>query len=183
MKYDNTYPIHISLILEKAELICWSNKTMEYNTITYWIDKSWFFILNQILKNEIYFSNTWLIEQTVIDNFFNNIFIKKNSRLISCAIYYSYYSKIRTMLISNITNNCIASIDSIFKNANWLEREVSEMYGVNILLKSDSRKLLLDYSKIEHPMLKDFPSEGVKDVFFDILDNQVVYVNNETTEL
>jgi len=57
------------------------------------------------------------------------------------------------------------------------------MYGINFLFKQDTRKLLLDYSKIEHPMLKDFPSEGVKDVFYDILDNQVTYSNNETTEL
>jgi hypothetical protein len=32
-------------------------------------------------------------------------------------------------------------------------------------------------------MLKDNPSEGFKDVFYDILDNQISYVNNETTEL
>lgn len=57
------------------------------------------------------------------------------------------------------------------------------MYGLHFEFKTDSRKLLLDYSKIEHPMLKDFPSEGVRDVFYDILDNQVTITSNETTEL
>jgi NADH:ubiquinone oxidoreductase subunit C len=57
------------------------------------------------------------------------------------------------------------------------------MYGLDFLNKSDSRKLLLDYSKIESPMLKDFSSEGVKDVFYDILDNQVTILNADTVEL
>lgn len=57
------------------------------------------------------------------------------------------------------------------------------MYGLLFFFKTDSRKLLLDYSKIEHPLLKDFPSEGLQDVFYDLLDNQVRIVGNETTEL
>lgn len=57
------------------------------------------------------------------------------------------------------------------------------MYGLLFFFKTDSRKLLLDYSKIEHPLLKDFPSEGLQDVFYDLLDNQVSVVGNETTEL
>jgi NADH:ubiquinone oxidoreductase subunit C len=57
------------------------------------------------------------------------------------------------------------------------------MYGVEFFNKSDSRKLLLDYSKIESPMLKDFSTEGVKDVFYDILDNQVTILNGDTVEL
>lgn len=57
------------------------------------------------------------------------------------------------------------------------------MYGVGFVGKMDTRKLLLDYSKIEHPMLKDFPTEGLKDVFYDILDNQIEYVSHETIEL
>lgn len=75
------------------------------------------------------------------------------------------------------------SLDRLFKNAGWLEREASEMYGIHFWGKMDTRKLLLDYSKIEHPMLKDFPTEGIRDVFYDVLDNQIEYVLHETVEL
>jgi NADH:ubiquinone oxidoreductase subunit C len=34
------------------------------------------------------------------------------------------------------------------------------MYGINFKNKSDNRSLLLDYSRNENPMLKDFPTEG-----------------------
>jgi len=182
MNYENYYPIHTSLILEKSNPMIWTNKSMEFNTITVWIDSSWYFLINQIFKNEYYYHNTWITEQTAIDNIYNSVFFKKNTRLTLFNVYYSYFSKFRTILISDINKN-IPSIDVLFKNCNWLERETSEMYGINFLFKQDTRKLLLDYSKIEHPMLKDFPSEGVKDVFYDILDNQVTYSNNETTEL
>jgi NADH:ubiquinone oxidoreductase subunit C len=43
--------------------------------------------------------------------------------------------------------------------------------------------LLLDYSKIENPLLKDFPSEGITDVFFSFFENQVVLHKNEVVEL
>lgn len=181
MSYENYYPIHTSLILEKSNPIIWTNKSMEFNTITMWIDSSWYFLMNQIFKHEYYYQNTWITEQTIVDNLLNSSLIKQNSRLSLLNIYYSAFTKYRTILVSN--TNIMYSVDTIFKNCNWLERESSEMYGVNFLFKQDTRKLLLDYSKIEHPMLKDFPSEGVKDVFYDILDNQVTYLNNETTEL
>lgn len=183
MSYENHYPIHIFLILEKTKAVSWSNKSMNSNTTTTWVDNSWYFLLNQIIRYEFYYQNTWVTEFSAIDNLLNHNFIKNDSRIVTMGLYYSYYSKFRSIVLSNSHNNSSSSVDLIFKNCNWLEREASEMYGLNFLFKSDSRKLLLDYSKIEHPMLKDFPSEGIKDVFYDILDNQVTYTNNETTEL
>lgn len=181
MNLENFYPINTALILEKSTPIIWTNKSMEFNTITIWIDSSWYFLINQIFKNEYYYQNSWITEQTCVDNFFNDS-LKKNSRINLYNIYYSYHNKFRTILITN-ESKFLYSIDILFKNCNWLERETSEMYGINFLFKQDTRKLLLDYSKIEHPMLKDFPSEGFTDVFYDIMDNQITYVNNETTEL
>lgn len=155
---------------------------MDENTNVLWIDPVWYKLFNKILKYELSFQNTWLTEQSAIDNLFNSIFLNKISRITLYNIYYSYFLKSRIVLISNYSSN-LESIDKLFKNANWLERESSEMYSVEFANKSDSRKLLLDYSKIESPMLKDFSTEGNKDVFYDILDNQVSYVNGDTVEL
>lgn len=183
MKYGNFYPIHAALILEKTNFITWTNKSMEFNTNTTWVDNAWYYTLNQLYRYEFYYQNTWITEQSIIDNLLNENLLKTANRLILANVYYSYFSKFRNLVLSNFNNNSIISVDRVFKNCNWLERESSEMYGINFLFKTDTRKLLLDYSKIEHPLLKDFPSEGIKDVFYDILDNQVIYLNNETTEL
>jgi NADH:ubiquinone oxidoreductase subunit C len=57
------------------------------------------------------------------------------------------------------------------------------MFGINYYNKKDIRKLLLDYSKVEHPMLKDFPVEGFSEVFYDFFEDQVVFSNNDSIEL
>jgi len=183
MLYENNNPIHLSLILEKTGLVYWVNRSMGLTTCTIWVDSVWYYILNQLLRHELYYQNSWVTEQSVIDNYHNELTLKELPRLTIFNIYYSYFTKNRTIVLSNITNDGIRSLDNTFKNCNWLEREASEMYGIHFLFKTDSRKLLLDYSKIEHPMLKNFPSEGIKDVFYDIMENQVSIVNNETTEL
>jgi NADH:ubiquinone oxidoreductase subunit C len=57
------------------------------------------------------------------------------------------------------------------------------MFGINYKNKKDIRKLLLDYSKIENPMLKDFPVGGFSEVFYDFFEDQVVLSNNSSIEL
>lgn len=170
-------------MLQNADLATWTNQSTENNTVICWVDSVWLYLFSQIVRHDLFYHNTWVVEQTAIDHIDNTGFVKHHSRVSLATIYYSYFSKIRTLVISNTPENTSSSIDGIFKNCNWLEREVGEMYGLLFFFKTDSRKLLLDYSKIEHPLLKDFPSEGLQDVFYDLLDNQVSIVGNETTEL
>jgi len=87
------------------------------------------------------------------------------------------------MLYNFYKKNRVASVDKLYKNASWVERETSEMFGINYYNKKDIRKLLLDYSKIEHPMLKDFPVEGFSEVFYDFFEDQVVFSNSDSIEL
>jgi NADH:ubiquinone oxidoreductase subunit C len=57
------------------------------------------------------------------------------------------------------------------------------MFNITFSFKKDSRKLLLDYSKNEAPMLKDFNSDGLSDVFYNFFEDQVTFCNNEVVEL
>lgn len=116
--------------------------------------------------------------------FFKNIFSNK----IALFLFYNFfifYANIHIILFTPLKNSFIStsSIDKYFFNANWLEREVSEMYGIFFFLKKDNRKLLLDYSKNENPLLKDYPCEGVTDVFYNFFDLQINYIQNEVIEL
>ena len=81
------------------------------------------------------------------------------------------------------SNSNLNSIESFFPNASWLERETAEMYGIYFFNKNDSRKLLLDYSKNENPLLKNYPVEGYSQVFFSFFENQVVIQNSTSVEL
>lgn len=186
------FPINIFIVFEKLNTNIWSSKLLKPNHFFLLIDPSWFYTLNLYFKNDLFLNNSVLIDNSAIDTLkfskINNnldLFFKKN-RII---VYYSYYFynlklKLNIILLNNFfKKNKIASIDKIYKNANWLERETSEMFGVNYYNKKDIRKLLLDYSKTETPLLKDFPAEGFSEAFYDFFEDQVIFVNNDCIEL
>ncbi len=186
------FPINIFIVFEKLNTNIWSSKLLKPNHFFFLINKNWFYSLNLFFKNELFFSNSILFESSAIDSLkfskINNdleFFFKKN-RIILYYSYYFYNLKLKLnviMLYNFYKKNRIASIDKLYKNASWVERETSEMFGINYYNKKDIRKLLLDYSKVEHPMLKDFPVEGFSEVFYDFFEDQVVFSNNDSIEL
>jgi len=90
------------------------------------------------------------------------------------------------MLFTTYNNNTVGkipSIDKLYKSASWLERETGEMFKISYEFKTDTRRLLLDYSKQENPLLKDYPTEGFNDAFYSFFEDQVVYSNSTVVEL
>lgn len=144
------------------------------------IFKSWFNIIIFFLKYNSLFSKTMLIDINTFD--YNNLLIlnEKLKLNINCLIYYFYLFNYNFKLniivyISNLTS--INSISNLFSNSLWIERELSEMFGINFLNKFDTRNLLLDYSYVGYPLLKVFPIVGNVEIFFNFLKNWISYIN------
>lgn len=147
--------------------------------------------MNIFFKNEVFFSNSTLLENSAIDNKKNFDFLKKfqvffQNNILLFYMYYFFTLKTKIVLFTTYNNNGlhkIPSIDKIFKSAGWLERETGEMFRVSYDFKTDTRRLLLDYSKQENPLLKDYPVEGFNDAFYNFFEDQVVYNNSTVVEL
>ncbi len=69
----------------------------------------------------------------------------------------------------------VESACGVFSSAIWLEREVWDMFGVFFTGHPDLRRILTDYGFEGHPLRKDFPLTGFKEVRYDEEQKRVVY--------
>ena len=71
--------------------------------------------------------------------------------------------------------NKIPSITNIFPSANWMEREVFDMYGIIFRDHPDLRRILTDYEFKGYPLRKDFPLTGHTEVRYSEDKKKVIY--------
>ena len=79
------------------------------------------------------------------------------------------------VLISINLETSIQSISKIFPAANWMEREVFDMYGIKFKSHPDLRRILTDYNFKGHPLRKDFPLTGFNEVRYSEREKKVIY--------
>ncbi len=79
------------------------------------------------------------------------------------------------LLIKFEIDQQINSLTKIFPSANWMEREVFDMYGIKFKNHPDLRRILTDYGFKGHPLRKDFPLTGFNEVRYSEKDKKVIY--------
>lgn len=69
----------------------------------------------------------------------------------------------------------VPSVVSIWKCANWFEREAYDMFGILFEDHPDLRRILTDYGFVGHPFRKDFPVSGHVEMRYDATLKKVIY--------
>lgn len=68
----------------------------------------------------------------------------------------------------------VRSLLTCYPSANWLEREVWDMFGIWFIGHSDLRRILTDYGFKGFPLRKDFPLSGFFEYWYDDIKKMIV---------
>jgi len=100
-----------------------------------------------------------LIDITAVD------YPNKDKRFKIIYLLLSHENNLRTIININIDEKeIVPSLTKIFPSANWMEREVFDMYGISFEGHPDLRRILTDYGFEGYPLRKDFPLTGHTEV-------------------
>ena len=135
------------------------NTKIKHNQIYIEIDKNDLIEVTLFLKNNKNTKFRQLIDITVVD------YPEESQRFKLVYLFLSHEFNQRIILSYFISEKeVITSLTSVFPAANWMEREVFDMYGVNFKDHPDLRRILTDYGFEGHPLRKDFPLTGHTEV-------------------
>ena len=98
----------------------------------------------------------------------------KRFKMIYLLLSHQFNQRIVISCLIN-ENEVVSSLTKIFPSANWMEREVFDMYGVKFKDHPDLRRILTDYDFKGFPLRKDFPLTGHTEVRYSEDQKKVIY--------
>ena len=119
-------------------------------------------------NNEIKFKQ--LIDITAVDYPEN----ERRFKIVYLLLSHEFNSRIIISFFIN-ENEVVTTLTSIFPAANWMEREVFDMYGIKFKDHPDLRRILTDYNFEGYPLRKDFPLTGHNEARYSEDEKKVIY--------
>ena len=110
-----------------------------------------------------------LIDITAVD------YPEREKRFKIVYLLLSHEKNLRIVINTHINEKVVVpSITKIFPSANWMEREVFDMYGISFKDHPDLRRILTDYGFEGYPLRKDFPLTGHTEVRYSEAKKKVI---------
>ena len=122
------------------------------------------------LKNNETTKFRQLIDITAVD------FPQNDKRFKLVYLFLSHEYNARLILDCYINEEeVVPTTTKIYPAANWMEREVFDMYGILFKDHPDLRRILTDYGFEGYPLRKDFPLSGHNEVRYSEDEKKVIY--------
>jgi NADH-quinone oxidoreductase subunit C/D len=143
--------------------------------ITLWVNKSELFNILKFLKNDIDHPFQLLYDLCAIDE--RSQPNKKNLPVTDFTIVYHLLSfprnaflRLKVALVGEYPN--VPSICTLWENANWYEREVYDMFGINFVGHPHLRRILMPLTWEGHPLRKEHPARATEIGPFKLFDEK-----------
>ena len=134
-------------------------------------------ITNEDLMDVILFLKTnnntkfkQLIDITAVDY----LETEKRFKMVYLMLSHEFNNRVQVDFSIN-ESDFVSTIIPLFPAANWMEREVFDMYGIKFKDHPDLRRILTDYGFEGHPLRKDFPLTGHSEVRYSETEKKVIY--------
>jgi len=147
-----------------------NSSKIKYNQIYLNIDANDIVDVLLFLKNNENTNFKQLIDITAVDYPES----EKRFKLVYLLLSHEFNSRILIDCFIN-ENEIPPSITKIYPSANWMEREVFDMYGISFKDHPDLRRILTDYGFKGYPLRKDFPLTGYNEVRYSEEEKKVIY--------
>ncbi len=145
---------------------------IKHNQIYISIDPEDIIDVTTLLKTNVNTKFKQLIDITAVDYPEN----KKRFKIVYLFLSHELNQRIVLNFFIN-ENQQIPTLTKIFPSANWMEREIFDMYGIKFTDHPDLRRILTDYGFKGYPLRKDFPLTGHNEVRYSEEEKKVVYEN------
>ena len=147
-----------------------NSSTIKHNQIYLSIDSNDIIDVILFMKTNENTKFRQLIDITAVD------FPEKEQRFRIVYLLLSHEFNTRVLIEFDISEGeKVPSLTKIFPSANWMEREVFDMYGIDFKDHPDLRRILTDYGFEGYPLRKDFPITGHNEVRYSEESKKVIY--------
>ena len=144
--------------------------TIEFNELLIEINSNDLIEVIQFLKSNDTCKFRQLIDIAGVD------YPEEEKRFQLIYLFLSHEKNLRIKLLIKLDiDQTVRSLTKIFPSANWMEREVFDMYGIKFKNHPDLRRILTDYNFKGHPLRKDFPLTGFNEVRYSEKEKKVIY--------
>jgi len=176
------------LITNKLKIYTKINKNLDLNLIYFFLknkirsiyldsyNEKFFYInkknLSLILK---FLKLNFLLQYNVLVDILGSDFITKKKRFYLNYNLLSIKNNSRINFVIKVKEfEVVYSLYNVFKSSNWSEREIWDLYGIFFKGHINLNRILTDYGFKGHPLRKDFPLSGYKEIFYDDSKKRII---------